>query len=131
MLSCGRLIFTSFSCNCFNELSSLIPPVHTFTAIMHHASTTDLNHPYFFHVPNIKRKFNSSPSQRTTTFWNRPSHRCFLEQFHLYLFKSKVNAYLPSLVSTSYYHFSIHNRHLIHNYYFNYKLLSILVLGEI
>lgn len=42
-----------------DKLISLIPPVETFTVRIYYVTSIQLNHLYFLHIPNVKRKYHS------------------------------------------------------------------------
>lgn len=42
-----------------DDLQSLVPPVQTFTARTRQTPSTELNHPHFLRISNVRRKFHS------------------------------------------------------------------------
>lgn len=55
------------------ERYSSVSSVQTFTARTSHAAFTNVNHPHFLHIPNIRRNFQSDSffSLNTATLCNR------------------------------------------------------------
>lgn len=60
-------------------------------------SRTQNKHPYCFHIPLVRKKFQSdSYFPRTIVFCNRLRRRCFPDHCHLNLCKSRVKSQLPA-----------------------------------
>lgn len=79
--------YYSFS-KCSHELHSLNQPVQIFIVRTRHAPSTDVNHPYFLGVLNVRKKFHVEAVflSRTATVYNTFPCGCFLELLNFGLF---------------------------------------------
>lgn len=61
----GKTLLASHYSIRITMVNSLVPPVQTFTAKIDHTTYTASNHPQSFHIPLVRRNFNSNSFFRT------------------------------------------------------------------